>query len=165
MVAAAPPQIRTKSRKQFVPILDSAIALQESLVREQGTASNKRLDGNWVPQAPFPFEVGPTAHSLTRSAGSNRKQNDCSKAGSEFGNQPSGVASTRIEDFRAARNFQSPRIRPSHNATGLQGDRESSGTREAKTARIEVQKLLKGTGASRMPPIAVGEAWRAKPLD
>src|SRR5947207_14491056 len=83
-------KLRTTSGKIRLQLLDSEIALHESLVREQVDRLNKRLTEIGFSQAPFPFEVA-NDPGLARSAGSPPSQSGLArKLAREFGNHLQG---------------------------------------------------------------------------
>src|SRR6266478_2892668 len=160
----APLKLRTTSGKIRLQFLDSAIALHESLVREQVDRLNKRLTEIGFSQAPFPFEVGSTAAAPREAPGSLEAKADWLESwlvNLEITFR--GGITEDPDDFQKRLvNFPKPSYPALAQRAGLQGIVKLQ-VRVKKDGSIEVQKLLEGDPALADAAIAVVKQWRAKP--
>ena len=160
----APLKLRTTSGKIRLQFLDSEIALHESLVREQVDRLNKRLTEIGFSQAPFPFEVGPTAPAPREAPGSLEAKTDWLESwlvNLEITFR--GGITEDPDDFQKRLvNFPKPLYPALAQRAGLQGIVKLQ-VRVKKDGSIEVQKLLEGDPALADAAIAVVKQWRAKP--
>ncbi len=160
----APLKLRTTSGKIRLQFLDSEIALHESLVREQVDRLNKRLTEIGFSQAPFPFEVGPTAPALPEAPIHPEAKADWLESwlvNLEITFR--GGITEDPDDFQKRLvNFPKPSYPALAQRAGLQGIVKLQ-VRVKKDGSIEVQKLLEGDPALAEAAIAVVKQWRAKP--
>jgi len=160
----APLKLRTTSGKIRLQFLDSAIALHESLVREQVDRLNKRLTEIGFSQAPFPFEVGPTAPALPEAPVPIEAKTDWLESwlvNLEITFR-GGIAEDPDDFQKRLVNFPKPSYPALAQRAGLQGIVKLQ-VRVKKDGSIEVQKLLEGDPALADAAIAVVKQWRAKP--
>jgi len=160
----APLKLRTTSGKIRLQFLDSAIALHESLVREQVDRLNKRLTEIGFSQAPFPFEVGPTAPALPEAPAPIEAKTDWLESwlvNLEITFR-GGIAEDPDDFQKRLVNFPKPSYPALAQRAGLQGIVKLQ-VRVKKDGSIEVQKLLEGDPALADAAIAVVKQWRAKP--
>jgi TonB family protein len=160
----APLKLRTTSGKIRLQFLDSEIALHESLVREQVDRLNKRLTEIGFSQAPFPFEVGPTAPPLPQAPTPPEAKTDWLE--SWLVNLEvtfRGGITEDPDDFQKRLvNFPKPSYPALAQRAGLQGIVKLQ-VRVKKDGSVEVQKLLEGDPALADAAIAGVKQWRAKP--
>src|SRR6266403_463877 len=160
----APLKLRTTSGKIRLQFLDSAIALHESLVREQVDRLNKRLTEIGFSQAPFPFEVGPPAPALPEAPAPIEARTDWLESwlvNLEITFR-GGIAEDPDDFQKRLVNFPKPSYPALAQRAGLQGIVKLQ-VRVKKDGSIEVQKLLEGDPALADAAIAVVKQWRAKP--
>ncbi len=160
----APLKLRTTSGKIRLQFLDSAIALHESLVREQVDRLNKRLTEIGFSQAPFPFEVGPPVPALPEAPAPIEAKTDWLESwlvNLEITFR-GGIAEDPDDFQKRLVNFPKPSYPALAQRAGLQGIVKLQ-VRVKKDGSIEVQKLLEGDPALADAAIAVVKQWRAKP--
>src|SRR6266566_4970457 len=160
----APLKLRTTSGKIRLQFLDSEIALHESLVREQVDRLNKRLTEIGFSQAPFPFEVGPTAPALPEAPVHPEAKADWLESwlvNLEITFR--GGITEDPDDFQKRLvNFPKPSYPALAQRAGLQGIVKLQ-VRLKKDGSVEVQKLLEGEPALSDAAIAAVKQWRARP--
>src|SRR6266436_3298187 len=160
----APLKLRTTSGKIRLQFLDSAIALHESLVREQVDRLNKRLTEIGFSQAPFPFEVGPPVPALPEAPAPIEAKTDWLESwlvNLEITFR-GGIAEDPDDFQKRLVNFPKPSYPVLAQRAGLQGIVKLQ-VRVKKDGSVEVQKLLEGDPALADAAIAVVKQWRAKP--